>query len=75
VPSRRWQPWQFKVQFCQANCASLTPAGTAGGAAGPAAHNVDIKHSDAADDRTTSAALPRTRALICKILRCTGHAA
>src|SRR5208337_3665696 len=27
VPSTRWHPWQFMVQFCQARRASPTPAG------------------------------------------------
>ena len=44
VPSRRWHPWQFKVQFCQASCTFVTPAGDERGrmpagepCAGPAA--------------------------------------
>src|SRR5580658_1262732 len=32
VPSSRWQPWQFKVQFCQARWGFSTPAGASGAA-------------------------------------------
>src|SRR5260221_5432366 len=46
VPSGRWQPWQLRVQFCQALCTFVTPAG----AAAPGASATDAAPGASATD-------------------------
>jgi hypothetical protein len=89
LPSRRWQPWQFNVQFCQASCRLVTPAGEEGDDAvesggdpgGTPARSADVTHNAAADSTAQSDAPRRIparrclRAVICKIRRATPRCA